>query len=143
MNDPNRCRAAEDVSYYLHTNAYKTVQPLIVDDFITTPVTTQNAVGLFETMEAREGRTATLITSLLEPNMWHLRIEASLAVPTRHATGTAGGRLAVPLRLTGVTRWGYHSRNSAPAVLRITTMSCAAHDGVNVYGASGPDMSTP
>lgn len=47
INDPNRCRAAEDVSYYLHTDAYKTVQPLIVDDFMTTPVTTQNAVGLF------------------------------------------------------------------------------------------------
>ena len=57
---------------------YKTVPFLIVDDFLTTPVATQNAVDLFEIMEARENRRATLIASQLEPNEWYLRIEGEL-----------------------------------------------------------------
>ena len=71
-------------------DAYKTVQLLIVDDFMTTPVTTQNAVDLFEIMEAREGRAATLIASQLEPNEWYLRIEGELmadSILNRVATG--------------------------------------------------------
>lgn len=90
MDDLNRCRAAGDGSYYEHMDAYKTVQLLIVDDFMTTPVTTQNAVDLFEIMEAREGRAATLIASQLEPNEWYLRIEGELmadSILNRIATG--------------------------------------------------------
>lgn len=90
MDDLNRCRAAADGSYYEHMDVYKTVQLLIVDDFMTTPVTTRNAVDLFEIMEAREGRAATLIASQLEPNEWYLRIEGELmadSIPNRVATG--------------------------------------------------------
>ncbi len=90
MDDLNRCRAAGDGSHYEHMDAYKTVQLLIVDDFMTTPVTTQNAVDLFEIMEAREGRAATLIASQLEPNEWYLRIEGELmadSILNRIATG--------------------------------------------------------
>ena len=56
----------------------KNVQMLIIDDFMTTPIGTKNAVDLFEIMEAREGRRATLIASQLEPNEWYLRIEGEL-----------------------------------------------------------------
>ena len=90
MEDLNRCRAAADGSYYQHMDAYKSVQLLIVDDFMTTPVATQNAVDLFEIMEAREGRAATLIASQLEPNEWYLRIEGGLmadSILNRVATG--------------------------------------------------------
>lgn len=90
MEDLNRCRAAADGSYYQHMDAYKTVQLLIVDDFMTTPIATQNAVDLFEIMEAREGRAATLIASQLEPNEWYLRIEGELmadSILNRVATG--------------------------------------------------------
>ena len=90
MDDLNRCRAAADGSYYEHMDVYKTVQLLIVDDFMTTPVTTRNAVDLFEIMEAREGRAATLIASQLEPNEWYLRIEGELmadSILNRVATG--------------------------------------------------------
>ena len=59
-------------------DAYKTVQLLIVDDFMTTPIATQNAVDLSRSLEAREGRAATLIASQLEPNEWYLRIEGEL-----------------------------------------------------------------
>lgn len=91
MDDLNRCRSAGDGSYYEHMDLYKTVQLLIVDDFLTTPVSTRNAVGLFEIMEAREGRAATLIASQLEPNEWYLRIEGELmadSILNRIATGS-------------------------------------------------------
>ncbi|OUO45050.1 hypothetical protein B5F79_10495 [Olsenella sp. An285] len=91
MDDLNRCRSAGDGSYYEHMDLYKTVQLLIVDDFLTTPIATQGAIDLFEIMEAREGRAATLIASQLEPNEWHLRIEGELmadSILNRIATGS-------------------------------------------------------
>ena len=45
---------------------------------MTTPISTQDAVDLFEIMEAREGKQATLIASQLEPEEWYLRIEGEL-----------------------------------------------------------------
>ena len=74
----NRARAAGDGSYFEAMDRLKNVQMLIVDDFMTTPIGTKNAVDLFEIMEAREGRRATLIASQLEPNEWYLRIEGEL-----------------------------------------------------------------
>lgn len=88
--DLNRARAAADGSYYELMDELKTVPPLIVDDFMTTPITTQKAVDLFETMEARENLCATLIASQLEPNEWYLRIEGELmadSILNRIATG--------------------------------------------------------
>ncbi len=57
---------------------YKSVKLLILDDFLTTPIQTENSVDLFELLEAREGRRATLIASQLEPDEWYLRIEGRL-----------------------------------------------------------------
>ena len=48
-------------------------------------------MDLFEIMEAREGRAATLIASQLEPNEWYLRIEGELmadSILNRIATGS-------------------------------------------------------
>ena len=90
MDDLNRCRAAGDGSYYERMDACKRVQLLIVDDFPTTPIATRGAIDLFEIMEAREGRAATLIASQLEPNEWYLRIEGELMAGStlnRVATG--------------------------------------------------------
>lgn len=36
-----------------YIDTYKTVRPLIIDNFKTTPVATQNIIDLFEIMEAR------------------------------------------------------------------------------------------
>ena len=86
----NRSRASNDGTYYSRMDTLKTVQLLIVDDFMTTPIATQNAVDLFEVMEAREGRRATVIASQLEPNEWYLRIEGELmadSILNRIATG--------------------------------------------------------
>lgn len=89
-DDLNRARAAGDGSYFEKMDAYKSVELLIVDDFMTTPITTLNSVDLFEIMEAREGRRATVIASQLEPNEWYLRIEGELmadSILNRIATG--------------------------------------------------------
>jgi len=86
----NRARAAADGSYFEVMDEYKTVPLLIIDDFMTTPISTQNAVDLFEIMEARENLCATLIASQLEPNEWYLRIEGELmadSILNRIATG--------------------------------------------------------
>ena len=89
-DDLNRARAAADDSYFEKMDGYKSVDLLIIDDFMTTPITTQNSIDLFEIMEAREGRRATIIASQLEPNEWYLRIEGELmadSILNRIATG--------------------------------------------------------
>lgn len=78
MDELNRCRAAGDIGFYERIDFYKSVQLLILDDFLTTPISTQNAIDLFEVLEARDGRTATLIASQLEPNEWYLRFEGQV-----------------------------------------------------------------
>lgn len=63
---------------------------LIIEDLMTTPIETRNAVGLFEIAETREGREAVLIASRPEPDEWRLRIERELmvgSIPNRIATG--------------------------------------------------------
>lgn len=63
---------------------------LIIEDLMTTPIETRNAVGLFEIAETREGRAAVLIASRPEPDEWRLRIERELmvgSIPNRIATG--------------------------------------------------------
>ena len=74
----NRARIAGDGSYFDLMDRYKSVKLLILDDFLTTPIQTENSVDLFELLEAREGRRATLIASQLEPDEWCLRIEGRL-----------------------------------------------------------------
>lgn len=88
--DLNQARELGDGSYYERIASLKTVEMLIIDDFMTTPIRTNNAVDLFEIMEAREGRAATLVASQLEPNEWYLRIEGELmadSILSRIATG--------------------------------------------------------
>lgn len=91
FDELNRARGGRgDGLFYSRMDAFKTVPLLIVDDFMTTPIGTQNAVDLFEIMEAREGKCATIIASQLEPNEWYLRIEGELmadSILNRIATG--------------------------------------------------------
>lgn len=68
LDDLNRCRAAADDNYCEHMDLYKTVQPIIVNTFMTMPATAQNSIDPFEIMEAREGSTAILIASQIEAN---------------------------------------------------------------------------
>ena len=97
-DDLNRSRAAADDSYYRKMDEYKTVRLLIIDDFMTTPIETRNAIDLFEIMEAREHRRATLIASQLEPNEWYLRIEGELMADSILNRIATGGPLHRPRR---------------------------------------------
>lgn len=54
-DDLNRARELGDGSYYEALDDLEGVQLLIIDGFMTAPIPTQNAVDLFEIMEAREG----------------------------------------------------------------------------------------
>lgn len=76
--DLNRARAQGGTTYWETMDTYKTIDLLIIDDFMTTPITTQNSVDLFEITEARESRRATLIASQLAPEQRYLRIEGEL-----------------------------------------------------------------
>jgi len=71
----NRSRAFDAASYYSFMDDLKSVQLLILDDFLTTPIATQNAVDLFEILEGRNEKVATLIASQLELHEWYLWIE--------------------------------------------------------------------
>lgn len=86
----SRARAAADGSYYELMDGLKTIPLLLADDFMTTPITTQDAVDPFEITEARESLAATLIASQLEPSEWYPRIEGELmadSILNRIATG--------------------------------------------------------
>lgn len=90
FDELDRARVIGDGSYYQRMDALKSVQLLILDDFMTTPIATQSAVELLEVMESREGRKATIVASQLEPNEWYLRIEGELmadSILNRIATG--------------------------------------------------------
>ena len=78
FDDLARCRSAADGSLYERMDYYKQVDLLILDDFLTTPTDVQGAIDLFEIIESRESRAATLVASQLEPNEWYLRIEGEL-----------------------------------------------------------------
>lgn len=63
-DDLNWARAAKDGSYFEKMDAYKSVALLLVDDFMTTPISTQNSSDLFEIMEgARAGRATVIACS--------------------------------------------------------------------------------
>lgn len=88
----DRARAAAGGSHWRLIDRSKSVRPLIIDDFLTTPMGTANAVDLFEILEAREGRRANLIASQLEPDERYLRIEGELVA------GSILGRVASACR---------------------------------------------
>ena len=74
----NRARAHADGSCFEKMDRFKTIKLPIVDDFMTTPISTQAAAGRFSIRAAREGKRATLIAPQLEPEEWYLRIEGEL-----------------------------------------------------------------
>lgn len=69
---------------------YKDVDLLIIDDFLTTPVTETECVDLLEVAEGREDRRATLVASQLEPEEWFVRIPSKVlagSIVNRFAPG--------------------------------------------------------
>ena len=62
-------------------HALKTVSLPVIDDFMTTPISTQSAVDLLEVVEARDGKAATIITSQPRPKDWYPDIDDDLDLP--------------------------------------------------------------
>ncbi|BBY56087.1 hypothetical protein MKOR_33380 [Mycolicibacillus koreensis] len=48
---------------------------LVLDDFLTTPVTPQTAAELLNILAAREGRGSTLVTSQFDPPDWYKSLQ--------------------------------------------------------------------
>lgn len=69
----DRARLAKGGAHFRLTDRLRSIKPLVIDDFPTTPIETVNSVDLFEILEAREDRRATMIASRLGPDEWHLR----------------------------------------------------------------------
>ena len=57
---------------------YSTAELLILDDFLTTPVTVAQCSDLVDVVAARENHAATVIVSQIEPEQWYLRIKGEV-----------------------------------------------------------------
>ena len=78
-------RARGTVSLHEETARYQDVELLILDDFLLTPITVADSALLVDLMAGREGRTATIIASQIEPEQWYMRIKGE--VMAEHALG--------------------------------------------------------
>lgn len=62
-------------NYYETMDTFINADLLLLDDFFTSPVTDVNAVDTFEIIEARVDRGSMVISSIVEPDQWHLCIK--------------------------------------------------------------------
>jgi DNA replication protein DnaC len=76
IRDLDIARANDDI--YIEMDKIAEVDLLILDDFMTTPVSERGIIDLFEILEAREGCGATIFASQIDPAEWYLRIEAEV-----------------------------------------------------------------
>lgn len=88
----DRARLDGQGEYYRKVDEFKTVQLLILDDFLTTPITAADSVLVFEIMEARNGTGATLIASQCEPEQWYVRISSELIADSTLSRITGAAR---------------------------------------------------
>lgn len=64
--------------FYSEMDKITDVDLLILDDFFTTPVSERGIIDLFEILEARESRRATVFASQIDPAEWYIRIDAEV-----------------------------------------------------------------
>ena len=89
----DRARLESQSECYRQVDQFKSVELLILDDFLTTSATAADSVLIFEIMEARNETGATLIASQCEPGQWYVRTGSELI---------ADGTLS---RITGAARY--------------------------------------
>ncbi|QCB28916.1 transposase/IS protein [Corynebacterium endometrii] len=53
------------------TNQIVSCDLLVLDDFLTTPISGETSIELFNLLAAREGRGSTMVTSQFEPDEWY------------------------------------------------------------------------
>lgn len=88
----DRARLDGQDEYYRKVDEFKTIQLLILDDFLTTPITAADSVLIFEIMETRNGTGTTLIASQCEPEQWHVRISSELIADSTLSRITGAAR---------------------------------------------------
>lgn len=80
VRHPDLCKelniARKCGTYYDAMEGFSSVDLLLLDDFFTAPVTDANALDTFEIIEARVDRGSMVISSIVEPDQWHLCIKA-------------------------------------------------------------------
>src|SRR5690625_4139931 len=57
---------------------YASFTLLVVDDFFTTPISTQSTWALFEILEGRDGKAPTVLASQFEPEDWYRAVDDSI-----------------------------------------------------------------
>ena len=78
---------------------YSKAELLILDDFLTTPVTVAQCSDLVDVVAARENHAATVIVSQIEPEQWYMRIKGEVMadnIPDRLAKGSINIRIEGP-----------------------------------------------
>ena len=66
---------AADGSYRKIVSRYKKIELLIIDEWLLTPLSQEDAIHVFEIIEARLKNTSTIFCSQYAPEGWHSRIE--------------------------------------------------------------------
>lgn len=79
IRHPDLCKelniARKCGNYYEVMEGFIQVDLLLLDDFFTSPVTEANALDTFEIIEARVDKGSMVISSIVEPDQWHLCIK--------------------------------------------------------------------
>ena len=88
----DRARLDGQDEYYRKVDEFKTIQLLILDDFLTTPITAADSVLIFEIMETRNGTGTTLIASQCEPEQWYVRSGSELIADSTLSRLTGSAR---------------------------------------------------
>lgn len=66
---------AADGSYRKIVSKYKKIELLIIDEWLLTTLSQEDAIHVFEIIEARLNNTSTIFCSQYAPEGWHSRIE--------------------------------------------------------------------
>lgn len=82
IDEIDRARESGARAYYDATLKLRTVDVLIIDDFLTTPIGERAATDLSHVIDAREDAAATLVASILEPEDWYRQVGDCFAADT-------------------------------------------------------------
>lgn len=103
--------ARTEGKYYKAIDSFIEVELLILDDFFTEPISSENTTALFDIIESRSGRGALMIASQVDPEQWHLRIETKVIADSILDRITHGARF---IDLTGPNMRAWHAQEKAP-----------------------------
>ena len=92
LEEIDRARLDGQAAYYRKVDEFKSIDLLILDDFLTTPADAADSILIFEIMEARSSAGATLIASQCEPEQWYVRSGSELIADSTLSRLTGSAR---------------------------------------------------